>query len=124
MAQEHAPNKPVHLIYLVGGLLGFVLLKWTGDWIWGYFTRTPDEFYVILFAAVVSLFGGIYLYKKEDTYNLVNEVASELKKVTWPNAQEVKTSTIVVVFMTILSAFLLGFFDMVWSKLTQLIYGG
>ena len=124
MAQEHAPNKPVHLIYLMGGLLGFVLLKWTGDWIWGYFTRTPDEFIVILFSAAASLIGGIYLYRKEESYTLVNEVASELKKVTWPNAQEVKTSTIVVVFMTILSAFLLGFFDMVWSKLTQLIYGG
>jgi preprotein translocase subunit SecE len=124
VAQEHAPNKPVHLIYLVGGLLGFVLLKWTGDWIWGYFTRTPDEFLIILCSAVVSLFGGIYLYKKEESYALVNEVASELKKVTWPNAQEVKTSTIVVVFMTILSALLLGFFDAVWSKLTQLIYGG
>ena len=124
MAQEHAPNKPVHLIYLVGGLLGFVLLKWTGDWIWGYFTRTPDEFLVIVFAATVSLFGGIYLYRKEESYALVNEVAAELKKVTWPNAQEVKTSTIVVVFMTILAAILLGFFDMVWSKLTQLIYGG
>lgn len=124
MAQEHAPNKPVHLIYLVGGLLGFVLLKWTGDWIWGYFTRTPDEFTVICFAATVSLVGGIYLYRKEESYNLVNEVAVELKKVTWPTAQEVKVSTIVVVFMTLLAAFILGFFDAVWSKLTQLIYGG
>lgn len=124
MAQEHAPNKPVHLIYLCGGLLGFVLLKWTGEWIWGYFTRTPDEFLVITFAAVVSLSTGIYLYRKEESYNLVNEVATELKKVTWPTAQEVKMATIVVVIMTVLSAFLLGFFDLVWSKLTQLIYGG
>lgn len=124
MAQEHAPNKPVHLIFLCGALLGFVLLKWTGDWIWGYFTRTPDEFMVILFAAVVTLVGGIYLYRKEESYNLVNEVAIELKKVTWPTAQEVKVSTVVVVFMTLLSAFILGFFDAVWSKLTQLIYGG
>lgn len=124
MAQEHAPNKPVHLIYLVGGLLGFVLLKWTGDWIWGYFTRTPDEFLVILFAAVVTLVGGIYLYRKEESYNLVNEVASELKKVTWPSAQEVKVSTMVVVFMTLLSAFILFFFDQVWGTLTKLIYGG
>ncbi|MCP4448898.1 MAG: preprotein translocase subunit SecE [Myxococcales bacterium] len=124
MAQEHAPNKPVHLIYLVGGLLGFVLLKWTGDWIWGYFTRTPDEFMVILFATVVTLLGGIYLYRKQESYDLVNEVATELKKVTWPTAQEVKVSTIVVVFMTLLSAFILWFFDQVWGRLTQLIYGG
>lgn len=124
MAQEHAPNKPVHLIYLCGGLLAFVLLKWTADWIWGYFTRTPDEFLIITFATVVTLVGGIYLYRKDESYNLVSEVASELKKVTWPTAQEVKMSTIVVVFMTFLAAFILGFFDLVWSKLTQLIYGG
>lgn len=124
MAQEHAPNKPVHLIYLIGGLLGFVLLKWTGDWIWGYFTRTPNEFYITVFAAVITIMGGIYLYRDEKSYGLVNEVATELKKVTWPDAQEVKTSTIVVVFMTILSAVILGFFDAIWSKLTQLVYGG
>ncbi len=124
MAQENAPNKPVHLIYLFGGLLAFVLLKWTADWIWGYFTRTPDEFLIIVFATVVSTAGGIYLYRKEESYNLVNEVASELKKVTWPTAQEVKMGTIVVIFMTFLAAFILGFFDLVWSKLTQVIYGG
>ncbi len=124
MAHEHAPNKPVHLIYLVGGLLGFVLLKWTGDWIWGYFTRTPDEFFIILFAAVTTLVGGVYLYRKEESYNLVNEVAVELQKVTWPTAKEVKVSTIVVVFMTLLTAVILFFFDAVWAQLTDLIYGG
>ena len=75
-------------------------------------------------APVVTLVGGIYLYRKDESYDLVNEVASELKKVTWPTPQEVKMSTIVVVFMTFLAAFILGFFDLVWSKLTQLIYGG
>jgi len=124
VAQEYAPNKPVHLIYLVGGLLGFILLKWTGDWIWGYFTRTPDQFLVVVFAALASLAGGIYFYRKESSYNLVNEVAVELRKVTWPTMQEVKVSTIVVVAMTFISAIILGFFDAVWSKLTQLIYGG
>lgn len=123
MAQEHAPNKPVHLIYLLGGLLGFALLKWTGDWIWGYFTRTPDEFIIILGAAIVALAGGIYLYKDEEAYGLVNEVASELSKVTWPTMDEVKRSTIIVVIMTLLFALILGFFDSVWSQLTQLIYG-
>ena len=123
MAQENAPNKPVHLIYLCSGLLAFVLLKWTGEWIWGYFARTPDEFLVTALAAVVALGGGIYYYRKEDSYNLVNEVTNELKKVTWPTSKEVKTATIVVIIMTILSAVILGLFDFTWSKLTQLIYG-
>lgn len=124
MAHEYAPNKPVHLIYLIGGLLGFVLLKWTGDWIWGYFTQTPDEFFIILFAGLISLTGGIYLYRDKKTYGLVNEVTTELRKVTWPNAQEVKSSTTTVVIMSVLSAIILGVFDSVWSKLTQLVYGG
>jgi preprotein translocase SecE subunit len=123
VAQEHAPNKPIHLVYLCGGLLGFVLLKWTGDWIWGYFAR-PDEFILILGSALAALIGGIYLYRKEESYTLVSEVTSELNKVTWPGPKEVKQATIVVVFMTILSALVLFFFDAVWSKLTQLVYGG
>ncbi len=124
MAQEHAPNKPVHLIYLCSGLLAFVLLKWTGEWIWGYFTRTPDEFLIIVASAVVTLLGVIYYYRKPASYNLVAEVAAELKKVTWPTGKEVKSSTIIVVIMTLISSLVFLFFDTVWSSVTQLIYGG
>ena len=56
---DSAPNKPVHIVYLGGGLLLFYLLKWTTDWIWGYFTRSPNEFYVTAGAAVVALVVGI-----------------------------------------------------------------
>ena len=76
MSQENVPNKPVHLIYLCGGLLLFFLLQWTTDWIWGYFTRSPDEFYITVGSAIVALGTGIYLYRHEQTYALVNEVAS------------------------------------------------
>ncbi len=124
MSQEHAPNKPVHLIYLCSGLLAFVLLKWTGEWIWGYFTRPPDEFLIILAAAFTTLFGVIYYYRKPEAYNLINEVAAELKKVTWPTGKEVKSSTIIVVIMTLISAVLFLAFDFIWSNITQLIYGG
>jgi preprotein translocase subunit SecE len=123
VAQENAPNKPVHLVYLCSGLLFFYLLKWTADWIWGYFTRSPNELYVTTFAAVVALVVGISFYRNERTYNLVNEVCAELKKVSWPTAKEVKAATIVVIIMTIISALVLGFFDIVWSNVTQFIYG-
>lgn len=123
MAQDNAPNKPVHLMYLCGGLLLFFLLQWTVDWIWGYFTRAPDEFFVTLFAGAVALTTGVVLYRNERAFGLANEVAAELKKVTWPTSKEVKAATIVVIIMTIISASILGFFDMVWSKVTELIYG-
>lgn len=123
MAQDNAPNKPVHLIYLCGGLLLFFLLQWTVDWIWGYFTRAPSELFVTSLSAVVALVAGVVLYRHERTYTLINEVTAELKKVTWPTSKEVKAATIVVVIMTIISASVLGFFDLVWSKVTELIYG-
>lgn len=123
MAQENAPNKPVHLVYLCSGLLLFYLLKWTTDWIWGYFTRAPDQFYVTALAGLVALVAAVFFYKHERTYTLVNEVTAELKKVTWPTAKEVRAATIVVVVMTIISATILGFFDFIWSNVTKWIYG-
>jgi preprotein translocase subunit SecE len=120
---SQGPNKPVHLVYLCGGLLFFYLLKWTADWIWGYFTRSPSELYVTMLAGVVGLVTGIALYRHERTYSLVNEVCAELKKVSWPTGKEVKAATIVVIVMTIISALILGAFDFVWSNVTKFIYG-
>ena len=123
MAQDNVPNKPVHLYYLCAGLILFYLLQWTVDWLWGYFTRAPNEFYVTTGSGIATLLLGIYFYRHERVYTLATEVAAELKKVAWPTAKEVKTATIVVIIMTIISALILGFFDLVWSKFTQFIYG-
>jgi len=99
-------------------------LMWTAEWIWGYFTRTPSEFYITVGAAVSALLVGVYSYKSEKIHTYLNEVAAELKKVTWPGAKEVKAASIVVIIMTILSAAILGFFDFIWRMVTNLIYGG
>jgi len=120
---ENAPNKPVHLMYLVGGVVLFYLLQWSIDWIWGYFVRTPDEFIVTVVAAAVAIVAGVVTYKNDRIHGLASEVAAELKKVTWPGAKEVRAATIVVIIMAILSALILGVFDVVWSKLTELVYG-
>jgi len=122
--QENAPNKPVHLIYLCGAVVMFYLLQWSIDWVWGYFGSAPSEFKITIFAAGVSLIVGITMYRSDRIYGLANEVASELKKVTWPTAKEVRTATIVVIVMAIVSAVILGVFDFVWSNLTELVYGG
>jgi preprotein translocase subunit SecE len=50
-------------------------------------------------------------------------VSGELKKVTWPTPKEVRTATVVVLVMSIISALILGLFDFVWSNLTELVYG-
>jgi preprotein translocase subunit SecE len=51
------------------------------------------------------------------------DVRSELKKVTWPTAKEVRSATMVVIVMAIISALILGLFDFVWSNVTELVYG-
>jgi preprotein translocase subunit SecE len=120
---ENAPNKPVHLIYLVGAVIMFYLLQWSIDWIWGYFAPSPSEFKISLAAAIIATVTGIVLYKNDRMYQLANEVATELKKVTWPNAKEVRSATVVVIIMSIISAVILGLFDFAWSHLTELVYG-
>ena len=121
--QENAPNKPVHLMYLCGAVVLFYVLQWGIDWIWGYFGSAPSEFKITLFAAGAALIVGASMYRSDRIYGLANEVASELKKVTWPTAKEVRTDTLVVIVMAIVSAVILGIFDFVWSNLTELVYG-
>jgi preprotein translocase subunit SecE len=123
VAQENAPNKPVHLIYLCGAVLLFYLLQWSIDWVWGYFGTAPSESKMSMLAAVGAAVIGIVLYRNDRIYDLANEVSSELKKVTWPTAKEVRSATIVVIVMALISAIILGFFDLVWSNLTELVYG-
>jgi len=123
--QENAPNKPVHLMYLCGAVLLFYVLQWTTDWVWGYFSpeSIPSEFKVTMISAVIAIVTGVVMYRSDKYYGLANEVAGELKKVTWPSAKEVRAATVVVIVMAIISAIILGLFDMVWSNLTELVYG-
>jgi preprotein translocase subunit SecE len=123
VAQENAPNKPVHLIYLCGAVLLFYLLQWSIDWVWGYFATSPSESKISMMAAVGAVIAGVVLYRNDRVYHLANEVSAELKKVTWPTAKEVRTATLVVIVMAIISAIILGLFDFVWSNLTELVYG-
>lgn len=121
--QENAPNKPVHLMYLCGAVLLFYLLQWSIDWIWGYLATPPSDFNISILAGAIAVITGIVLYRNDRIYTLANEVTGELKKVTWPTPKEVRAATIVVLVMAVISAIILGLFDLVWSNLTELVYG-
>jgi preprotein translocase subunit SecE len=123
VAQDNAPNKPVHLIYLCGAVLLFYLLQWSIDWVWGFFATSPSESKISLVSAFAAVVIGVSLYRNDRVYTLANEVSGELKKVTWPTAKEVRAATLVVVVMAIISSIILGVFDLVWSNLTELVYG-
>jgi preprotein translocase subunit SecE len=121
--QDNAPNKPVHLMYLVGAVILFYLLQWSIDWVWGFVATSPSDFKISLLAALGATVTSIVLYKNDRIFTLANEVSSELAKVTWPTAKEVRQSTVTVIAMAIISALILGFFDFIWSNLTELVYG-
>jgi len=110
-------------MYLVGGVVLFYLLQWSIDWIWGYFVRTPDELVTTMVAFAGAVIVGVILYKNDRVHGMASEVSAELRKVTWPSAKEVRAATIVVVAMAILSAVVLGLFDLIWAQLTELVYG-
>jgi preprotein translocase subunit SecE len=120
---EHAPNKPVHLMFLIGAIVCFYLSQWTADWVWGYFVAIPDEFAITVGSAVFSILLAIILYRSDRIYSLANEVATELGKVTWPTAKEVRAATIVVILVSVITALITGLFDFVWSNLTEMVYG-
>jgi preprotein translocase subunit SecE len=123
-SQDNAPNKPVHLMFLVGVIVLFYLLQWSIDWIWGYFGTAPNETNISLASAGIATLIGVLMYRSDKYYTLANEVAAELKKVTWPTGKEVRSATVVVIVMAIISALILGLFDFVWSNVTELVYGG
>ena len=121
--QEEGPNKAVHMMFLTGGLILFFVLNWTGEWIGGYFTRHPNDFLINGIAAFIALVVGIWVYRNDRIYTLAYEITSELKKVTWPTKKETQLGTIVVIVMVIVSAIILGAFDMLWGAITKAIYG-
>ena len=121
--QEEGPNKAVHMMFLTGGLLLFFILNWTGEWLAQYVTRHPNDFLINGVSALIALIVGVWIYRNDRVYTLAHEIASELKKVTWPTKKETQLGTIVVIVMVIVSAIILGAFDMVWAALTDTIYG-
>jgi len=66
-------------------------------------------------AALVAI--GCYLWPK--TKNFVGDCAEELNKVNWPAWQETKTSTLVVIVTSVISAAILGVFDITFQILSN-----
>lgn len=67
----------------------------------------------VVVAAAVTAGAWMHLRLRELSF----EVASELKKCSWPNAEDTRTSTIAVVVFSFFSAGVMGFFDFLSSKI-------
>lgn len=66
----------------------------------------------------------ILLYKNPKANEVLDEVVSELRKVTWPKRDDVVKSTTVVLICIIIASFILAGFDLMWGKLITFLLKG
>jgi len=109
--------------------LGYLVTALLVMWLSGHFVSTvwyafadPDEAVVTALSVVIGIGTAILLYRNATVYSLSQEVAEELSKVTWPTREETSNSTVVVIVFSIIAAVFLGFFDAIWSTVTDLVY--
>lgn len=68
----------------------------------------------------VGVFVGLLKHPRATDFGL--DVVKEIRKVTWPSVVETRAATFVVIILVIIISFILGFFDYIFSTLTNLIY--
>jgi len=69
----------------------------------------------VLVAGLIAI--GCYMWPK--TRNFIGDVADELNKVNWPSWAETKVSTLVVIVTSVISAAILGVFDITFQILSN-----
>jgi len=69
----------------------------------------------------ISAGGFLYAYRHVAARTFSEEIAAELRKVTWPSLEETRAATIAVIVASLIAAALLGMFDVFWQFLTDKI---
>jgi len=85
-------------------------------------TADMDPTLITAISVVVSLLLAFFMFRNKNINKFSYEVAHELEHVTWPSRKETWSNTLVVMFVSAISAVILGVFDAVWSAVTDLIY--
>ncbi len=115
-------RKWVHVMFAIAGIVAAWFLAKCGDWAWSYFGK-PNDMYVGIASVALAGVATVIAWRNEQLFALATDVASELRKVTWPTRKETVSSTLIVIVTTIVSALVLGLFDGMWSWVTRMIYG-
>jgi len=72
-------------------------------------------------AVALSAITAVVLWKRAEIYDFCIETIDETRKVVWPNRKETRDNTVVVVITSVIMSLILGFFDLIWAKLTNFI---
>ena len=82
----------------------------------------PNNNWVMLSSGAIALIIGFITYRSIKIYRFVTAVCMELSKVTWPTRKETWAQTLIVLVVSAIAAVILGIFDGIWSKVTDMIY--
>ena len=118
-------QKWVNLSYLaVAGLIVYVIFT-GGQYAVSAYDLEARIHNVELVLRGISLLIGLIvffvLYRHEQANQFMNEVVTELVRVTWPTQKETSNGTIIVIVMVLVSGMFLGFFDYIWTNLLKMV---
>lgn len=86
-------------------------------------TEDQRETWATIAGGLIGIAALVYVYRRQDIRQWVNESAAEMAKVTWPSKKEVTNGTIVVVVASLVATFYLALLDRFWGFVTNLVYG-
>jgi preprotein translocase SecE subunit len=116
-------QRAVTLSFVVGGILVGVFVRSLANAVAGY-AALDDRLVggVLPVSALIGVVAGIVAFftflRTEKASTFVDEVWTELAKVSWPTREETTNNTTIVVGASLFFAALLAFYDFTWAKLT------
>ncbi len=99
----------------------FKTAQWKPEW-FGQHVEPVDEVVVLMGGAIGVIF-AIYYWRNKKVRTLIEEIAEELTRVTWPSRQEVTNSTTVVIIATAFATIFFALMDQFWLWVTKHVYG-
>ena len=119
-------KKWIYLSYIGATLLCAWVLDQTLRLVAGQFrVRNPMVMGVLpataLVAGVVMVAVAFFYFRQPKVDTFSNEVAQELRKVTWPGTNHAYRSTLVVIVAVFIMAVVLGIFDWICTQFVSLV---
>ncbi len=99
----------------------FKTAQWKPEW-FGQYVEPVDEIVVII-GGFIGVGFAIYYWRNKKVRTLIEEIAEELTRVTWPSRQEVTNSTTVVIIATAFATIFFALMDQFWLWVTKHVYG-
>lgn len=118
----------VYAAFMAGAILVAFLLAKITDAVWHKLGQLkpsfgePQEEAVYAISALLGMGLAFYAWRRQEARTYVEEVASELSKVTWPSKKEVTNSTFVVVMTTLVATTFFALMDQFWRFVTDHVY--